>query len=98
MKGGIAAMLCAVRAIREGGTELSEDLTVEIVPEEEITEMGTLACCQKGYKADAALIPEPTNLNVLVAHRGAISGKITVFGRAGHAQIAQPHWREGGGC
>ena len=59
--------------------------------------MGTLACCQKGYKADAAIIPEPTNLDILIAMRGNASGKVTVFGRAGHAdEGVQPHWSEGG--
>lgn len=96
MKGGVAAMLGAVKFIHQAGIKLNGDLTIETVPEEEITEMGTLACCEKGYKADAAIIPEPTNMNVLVAMRGCVSGKITVFGRAGHAEMTQPHWKEGG--
>jgi len=96
MKGGVAAMLQALKFIQQAGITLNGDLTVETVPEEESTEMGTLACCQKGYKADAAIIPEPTNMNVLVAMRGCVSGKITVFGRAGHAEMTQPHWKEGG--
>ena len=96
MKGGVAAMLEAVKFIHETGIKLNGDLTVETVPEEEASEMGTLACCQKGYKADAAIIPEPTNMNVLVAMRGWVGGEITVYGRAGHAEMAQPHWKEGG--
>ncbi len=97
MKGGVAAMLEAVKFIQKAGVKLNGDLTVETVPEEELTCMGTLACCEKGYKADAAIIPEPTNMNILVAMRGNSSGKITVFGRAGHADEGiQPHWSEGG--
>lgn len=96
MKGGIAAMLEALKSIQRAGIRLNGDLIVETVPEEEMTNMGTLSCCVKGYKADAAIIPEPTNLNVLVAVRGNLSGEITVFGRAGHADLIQPHWREGG--
>jgi len=96
MKGGIAAMLKAVKFIQESGVKLNGDLTIEIVPDEEITSMGTLACCQKGYKADAAIVPEPTDMNIYVAMRGGMTGKITVFGRAGHAETAQPHWTEGG--
>ncbi len=96
MKGGIAAMLTAVKAIREYGIKLKGDLIIETVPEEEATSMGTLSCCQRGYTADAALIPEPTNLNVLIAVRGVWSGRLTVPGRAGHAEITQPHWRDGG--
>ena len=96
MKGGIAAMLCALRCIRHAGLQVAGDLTVQTVPDEESTCMGTLSCCQRGYKADAALIPEPTGLKVLVAMRGSLWGRILVQGRAGHAEMAQPHWREGG--
>jgi acetylornithine deacetylase len=96
MKGGIAAMLQAVKSIREAGIELAGDLLVQTVPDEESTSMGTLSCCQRGYRADAALIPEPTELKVLVAMRGSLYGKITVFGRAGHAEVTHPHWTDGG--
>jgi acetylornithine deacetylase len=96
MKGGIAAMLQALRFIQEAGVELAGDLTVQTVPDEEATCMGTLSCCQRGYMADAAIIPEPTGLNVLVAMRGSLWGQITVVGRAGHAEMAQPHWTAGG--
>jgi acetylornithine deacetylase len=96
MKGGIAAMIFALKCIRESGLALQADVIVESVPEEELTSMGTLACCQKGYKAQAALIPEPTDLNPLIAMRGNLNGKITVFGRAGHGDMPQPHWSEGG--
>jgi acetylornithine deacetylase len=96
MKGGIAAMLQAVCCIRDAGIGLAGDLMIQTVPDEEATCMGTLSCCQRGYKADAALIPEPTDMNVLVAMRGSLYGKIMVFGRAGHAEMTQPHWTEGG--
>jgi len=96
MKGGIAAMLHAIKFIQKAEIELGGDLTVETVPDEEATCMGTLACCQRGYTADAAIIPEPTDMKVLVAMRGSLYGKITVFGRAGHAEMTQPHWTEGG--
>ena len=35
-------------------------------------------------------------MQVLIAMRGGIYGKITVFGRAGHAEMTQPHWSKGG--
>ncbi len=96
MKGGIAAMVQAIKIVLKSGVELKGDLIVQTVPEEEATCMGTLACCQKGYTADAAIIPEPTDMKVLVAVRGNLYGKITVLGRAGHAEMPQPHWTEGG--
>ena len=96
MKGGIAAMIQAIKFIRRAGVELRGDLIVQTVPEEEVTCMGTLSCCQRGYRADAAIIPEPTDLKVLIAVRGCLYGTITVVGRAGHAEMPQPHWTEGG--
>jgi acetylornithine deacetylase len=96
MKGGIASMLQALKFLKRSGIELKGDVTVETVPEEETSCMGTLSCCQRGYRADAAIIPEPTDMQVLIAMRGGIYGKITVFGRAGHAEMTQPHWSQGG--
>jgi acetylornithine deacetylase len=96
MKGGFAAMLQALRCIHDTGVELPAPLVVESVPDEEQTSMGTLACCQRGIRADAAIIPEPTDLHVLVAARGSFSGKIIVTGRAGHSEMVQPPWEEGG--
>lgn len=96
MKGGLAAMLEALRCIVDAEVEIPGPLIVESVPDEEQTSMGTLACCERGIRADAAVIPEPTDLRVLVAVRGSLSGKIVVPGRAGHSETAQPSWEEGG--
>lgn len=96
MKAGIAAMLMAVKSLKQGGVNLAGDLIIQTVPDEEMSCMGTLSCCQNGYTADGAIIPEPTNLQVLIAMRGSKFGVIHVYGRAGHAELAQPHWREGG--
>ena len=96
MKGGIAAMIQAIKFIKKAGIKLTGDVIIQTVPEEEASCMGTLSCCQRGYVADAAIIPEPTDMNVLVAVRGGAYGKITVYGRAGHAELTQPHWKEGG--
>lgn len=96
MKGGITAMIQAVKFIQQAGIQTAGDIIMQIVPDEESTCMGTLSCCQKGYTADAAIIPEPTELDILVAVRGNFSGMITVHGRAGHADINQPHWKDGG--
>ncbi len=96
MKGGIAAMLKALEIIQAAGIRLGGDVLVQVVPDEEATCMGTLTCCQRGVRADAAIIPEPTDLDVLLAVSGNLSGTIRVSGRAGHADMPQPHWREGG--
>ena len=96
MKGGIAAMLHALGCIQKAGVDVTGDLTIQSVPDEETSCMGTLSCCQRGYTADAAVIPEPTDMQILIAMRGSVYGTISVFGRAGHAEMPQPHWSRGG--
>lgn len=96
MKGGIAATLIALQSILQAGVKLKGDLLFQSVMDEEISCMGTLACCQRGYTADAAFIPEPTNMQVLVAMRGSIYGKVDVRGRGGHTEMEQPDWKDGG--
>ena len=96
MKGGIAAMLKAVDFIRRAGLALEGDVLVQIVPDEEATCMGTLAACQRGYTADAAIITEPTNMRLGTAVRGHMGGRVTLRGRAGHAEQPQPHHSRGG--
>ncbi len=98
MKGGIAAMLQALKVIYGAGLKLNGKVIVQVVPEEEASCMGTLSACHHSdCQADAAIIPEPTGLDILVAMRGNVGGKIIVYGRAGHADYAvQPHWSEGG--
>ena len=96
MKGGFAAMLYALACILDAGVEIPGGLVFESVPDEEQSSMGTLACCQRGVRADAGIIPEPTGLDILVAVRGSLAGKIVVKGRAGHSEMVQPSWAEGG--
>ena len=76
---------------------LRGDVIVEAVPDEETCAMGTIAAIARGYRADAGLVPEPTRLNLWIATRGLLHGTLRVEGRSAHAEINQPHWREGGG-
>jgi acetylornithine deacetylase len=96
MKGGAAAILAAVESLVQSDFKPRGDIIVETVLDEEINGMGTVSCIQRGYKADAALIPEPSNLNIWAATRGIMWSKLTVNGRAGHAELEHPHWEEGG--
>ncbi|HEX5240995.1 MAG TPA: ArgE/DapE family deacylase [Candidatus Limnocylindrales bacterium] len=89
MKGGLAAILGAVRAIRDAGLEdrLDGELVVVSVPSEEDGGQGMLAAIRAGYVGDAAVIAEPTELDVVIAHAGAITFRLTVPGRAAHASM-----------
>jgi acetylornithine deacetylase len=87
MKGGVAAILAAVRLLGAGGDigRLSGELQVVLVPSEEDGGQGTLAAIRSGATADMAIITEPSRLDVIVAHAGAITFRLTVPGRAAHA-------------
>jgi len=97
MKGGIGSALFAIEALRECGVALAGGLVFEAVPDEETCAMGTVAAIERGYRADAGLVPEPTKLNLWVATRGLLHGSLTVRGRSAHAEVNQPPWQEGGG-
>ena len=87
MKGGVAAILAAVRALGASGdlARLAGELVVALVPSEEDGGQGTLAAIRAGVTGDLAIIPEPSNLDIVVAHAGAITFRLTVPGRAAHA-------------
>ena len=59
MKAGLASNLFALDALRHLGLAPAADVFIQSVVEEECTGNGALACLQRGYRADAALIPEP---------------------------------------
>jgi acetylornithine deacetylase len=97
MKGGVAAAIFGLEALAANGIGLAGDVIVETVPDEETCAMGTVAVIERGYRADAGLVPEPTNLSFWIATRGLLHGSVTVPGRSAHAEMNQPPWREGGG-
>ncbi|MHC1773700.1 MAG: ArgE/DapE family deacylase [Flexilinea sp.] len=96
MKGGIAAMVIAFKAIQQCGIKLKGDVKIGTVVGEEAGGMGTLAFVDKGYRADGCLITEPTHLKVAPLCRGILWGKLIIPGRNGHIELEQGDWREGG--
>ena len=61
MKGSDAPIFTVLRAFQEIGVKLKGDIIFESVIEEETGGAGSLACALRGYKADAAIISEPSN-------------------------------------
>ncbi len=86
MKGGLAAAICALDALRAAGQEPSCDLVFQLVADEERGgALGTRALLEAGHlKGDACLVPEPTSLAVSVAERGLLQGRVRVRGRPAH--------------
>ncbi|MEN8226410.1 MAG: peptidase [Bacteroidota bacterium] len=85
MKVTKAAIFCAIAAIQQAGIKLKGDLIVQSVIEEESGSAGTLACALRGYKADAAIIPEPTGFKICPAQQGSSWFKIVIRGKSAHA-------------
>jgi len=88
MKSGVAAMIYAVKAIKDLGIDLGADVTLKTVYEEECTGNGALAAIERGYHADAALIPEPFGPNALIAQVGVIWMRVRVTGLGSHVESA----------
>jgi acetylornithine deacetylase len=89
MKGGVASILAAVKALADSGLadQLDGEILVASVPSEEDGGQGMLAAIRAGVSGDMAVITEPTGLDVVIAHAGAITFKLTVQGRAAHASV-----------
>jgi len=96
MKGGIAAMIMAVEAVVKNGYRLKGDVIVGTVVDEEAGGMGSLDFVDKGYRADACIMTESTDMKIAPLCRGILWGKLIIPGRSGHIELPQGDWREGG--
>lgn len=85
MKGGIAAFITATKAIREAGIDLAGRLELHSVVDEEAGGGGTKNVIENNYRADAAIVAEPTD-GVIQPIEGGLSWlRVTIFGRSAHA-------------
>lgn len=81
MKGSLAAcMLATAEAARRG---FAGDVVLTAVADEEFASVGTEAVAVD-VRTDAAIVTEPTEMQVAVAHRGFVSLEIETRGRAAH--------------
>jgi len=87
MKGGLTAILGAVRAIRKAGVGLKGTVQVQSVVGEEDGGLGAFAAIERGHRGDAVIVCEPTEMAVVPAHAGVTLFRITVSGRAAHGCV-----------
>ncbi len=87
MKGGLCCAIHAVRALMDAGVELDGSVMIQPVAGEEDGGLGTLAAVERGHRADAAIVLEPTELAVAPAQAGALSFRITIPGLAAHGAL-----------
>ncbi len=85
MKAGLATNLFAVEALRRAGLRLLGDVHVESTISEEDGGAGALAAIVRGYRADAAVITEPTRLAIVAGQGGSLMFRLRVPGRSAHA-------------
>lgn len=100
MLSGIAGMLVAMKAIHENGIKLDGDLWFAGITGEETGGTGMLAFSEylrlMDAKIDAAIMGEPTDLQLSLLCRGIIWVDVEVYGKTGHLEVSQPHWSQGG--
>lgn len=83
MKGALAACLGAVKALGDGAVELQGDLVVAAVADEEYASLGT-SDLLRHVRTDGAVVTEPSQLDICLAHKGYVWLKVWTEGRAAH--------------
>ncbi len=82
MKASVAAMMVTLASTRT--MALRGDVVMTAVADEEAYSVGTTAVLDSGVTGDAAIVTEPTNGDVLVAHKGFVWADVIARGRAAH--------------
>ena len=88
-KGGLAASIASAGSLLEGGSaDLDGELLLTFVVGEEYLSEGSEKIVEK-YEADAAIVCEPTNLELGLAHKGFCRFLIETFGRPAHGSVPE---------
>jgi acetylornithine deacetylase/succinyl-diaminopimelate desuccinylase-like protein len=89
-KGSVAAMLTALCELAESKSRpLETEIVFAGLIDEENAQAGSRALVAGGFKADLAIVGEPTKLQVVAAHKGSLWLELATRGRAAHG--ATPH-------
>lgn len=83
MKGGLAAILGAIEALKTARYQPEGDIWLGFVTDEEYLSIGTDALVQ-AIKPDAAILTEPTDMQLCIAHKGFAWLTLTTYGKAAH--------------
>jgi acetylornithine deacetylase len=83
MKGGLAAMMGAVKALADAGRPHGGEVLLAAVADEEYASLGTEDLLTR-YHPDGAIVTEPTALDICLAHKGFAWFEVTTRGRAAH--------------
>jgi acetylornithine deacetylase len=84
-KAGLAAMMYAMKRLRQEKMKPRTNVVLVGAVDEESGFSGASRLVQSGFRADGAVVSEPTELEVVVAHKGCLRWKIRTAGRAAHS-------------
>ena len=89
-KGSVAAMLVALGEIAAGKSRPREtEIVFAGLVDEENAQAGSRALADSGFKADLAIVGEPTRLRIVTAHKGSLWLELATHGKSAHGAL--PH-------
>ena len=88
-KGSLAAMLYAVEECARQPEQLSSDIVLCAAVDEERAYKGVLAFVDSDHSVAGAVVGEPTDLGIVVAHKGCARFRLETLGKAAHTSV--PH-------
>jgi len=89
MKAGVAAGMAVLARIISSDTRPCGDVILAAVADEENLSQGTEAVLKAGWRANAALITEPTLQDIVTSHKGFVWFEIDVLGVAAHGSLPE---------
>jgi succinyl-diaminopimelate desuccinylase len=84
MKGGLAAMMCALHDLRSQSSVRVHFVCVADEESEEIEQRGSDHLVEQGYTGDFAITGEPTNMHIGIQAKGVLAMRLEVGGKAAH--------------
>jgi acetylornithine deacetylase len=88
MKGPLAAMIASVEALVNARIRLKGDLQISAVVDEEYMSLGTKKLLEE-FRPDAAIVGEPTNMDIGIAHNGIVRLEVETYGKAAHGSVPE---------
>jgi acetylornithine deacetylase len=88
MKGSLAACMTAAKSLADSRELATGSIVVAAVADEEYGSIGTASVIRE-LKTDAAIVTEPTALDVCLAHKGYLWIEVETLGRAAHGSRFQ---------
>lgn len=89
MKGGLAVAAVAMKSLKDSGKEFCGEVIFSGVVGEEDVQLGTRHLVDSGLRADYAIVTEPTNLQIVNCHKGAVNLDVLVEGKGAHASTPE---------